>query len=198
MKKNVFFGLLGLMVLFGFIGCGGDDDPKVYNVTIDTLENGSITVSPTSGTAGTEIILTVNPDNLYKLKTGTLKYGATAINETSLKFNLPASNVTVSAEFESFLIGNWIQGIGDQIWTFFSNIFYTKNIEDKFNQKGTWIIENPNKIILTVTHYYGIGVEIIENLPIGEEELVFEYIFEFISNSEWRIIEYDIIFTKIE
>ena len=42
MKKNVFFGLLGLMVLFWFIGCGGDDDPKIYNVTIGTLTNGSI------------------------------------------------------------------------------------------------------------------------------------------------------------
>ena len=80
MRMNVIWSIIGILMVFCLISCSGDDDPKIYAVTIGNLENGSITVNPTSGTAGTEIILTVNPDNLYKLKTGTLKYGATTIN----------------------------------------------------------------------------------------------------------------------
>lgn len=71
-----------------------------YAVDIGMLTNGTITANPTSGTAGTEITLTVNPDNGYRLKPGSLKYGTTPINETTKKFNLPAESVTVTAQFE--------------------------------------------------------------------------------------------------
>jgi hypothetical protein len=97
----------GIVLVIGFVimGCdpGNGSGDKTYNVTIGTLtnDNGStITANPTSGTEGTEITLTVNPSSGYKLKIGTLKYGSTAINETTKKFNLPASDVIVTAEFE--------------------------------------------------------------------------------------------------
>jgi hypothetical protein len=75
----------------------------MYTVTIGTLTNANgsiITANPASGMEGTEITLTVSPVIHYRLKAGTLKYDTTAINETTLKFYLPAKNVTVSAEFE--------------------------------------------------------------------------------------------------
>jgi hypothetical protein len=95
---GAFLAIVGIIVTFS--ACGNVDNEKIYNVTIGTLTNGSIVVNPTSGIERTEITLTVTPNNGYKLKTGTLKYGTTAINEATLKFNLPATNVIVTAEFE--------------------------------------------------------------------------------------------------
>ena len=103
MKKPVFFEFLIILLAFGLVSCdngSNGDIEKTYTVTIGTLTNGSITANPTSGVEGTEITLTVHPDNLYRLKSGSLKHGTTTINETFLKFNLPAFNVTVTAEFE--------------------------------------------------------------------------------------------------
>lgn len=100
MKKTVVFGLLVILLAFGFIGCDNNGE-DIYTVTIGTLSNGKISANPTSGVEGVEITLTVTPDIGYRLKAGTLKYGTTAINETTLKFNLPAGNVIVTAEFEA-------------------------------------------------------------------------------------------------
>jgi hypothetical protein len=102
--------------LFGFIflgcpGTGPDDETKTFTVTIGTLTNGTISANPTNGVAGTEITLTVSPEGTYQLKAGTLRYGTTAINETTKKFNLPAENVTVMAEFEKIpIVPTTLQG----------------------------------------------------------------------------------------
>jgi hypothetical protein len=99
---------------FFFLGCPGtgpDDETKTFTVTIGALTNGTISANPTNGTAGTEITLTVIPEGTYQLKTGTLKYGTIAIDETSKKFNLPSENVTVTAKFEKIpIIPTTLQG----------------------------------------------------------------------------------------
>ena len=103
MEKIKVFGLLLILLVFSLISCDTDsteNDGTVYNITIGTLEDGTITADPTSGIEGTEITLSVTPNIGYKLKVGTLKYDTTVINETTKKFNLPASNVTITAEFE--------------------------------------------------------------------------------------------------
>jgi hypothetical protein len=76
------------------------DSGNTYTVSIGSLTNGEITADPASGTEGTEITLTVMPESGYQLKSGTLKYGSTSIDEAAKKFNLPASDVTITAEFE--------------------------------------------------------------------------------------------------
>ncbi|MDP4092232.1 MAG: carbohydrate-binding domain-containing protein [Bacillota bacterium] len=83
-----------------------------YTVDIGTLTGGKITANPTSAVAGTPINLTVSPDTGMVLKPGSLKYNDgtadTAITGTS--FTMPASNVTVTAQFEqapyTHLLGN--------------------------------------------------------------------------------------------
>lgn len=75
--------------------------PPTYAVTIGTLSGGTIEASPTSAIEGTTINLTVAPDTGKQLKSGTLKYhdgSDHAIVGTS--FTMPASDVTVIAEFE--------------------------------------------------------------------------------------------------
>ena len=111
MKNFVFIVLVIGFVLFGCDNGDGTND-KIYTVTIGSLTNGSISANPTSGVEGTEITLTVTPNSGYKLKAGSLKYGAIVINEETKRFNLPAENVTITAEFEPFvqektIIGFW-------------------------------------------------------------------------------------------
>lgn len=69
-----------------------------HNVTIGTLEGGSITANPTKARAGTLITLTITPDAGKQLKTGTLKYNETDITGTT--FTMPAEDVTITAVFE--------------------------------------------------------------------------------------------------
>ena len=131
MKRTVCLCLLATVLVFGFIGCDNGNSNvetyiETYTVTIGTLTNGSISANPTSGVEGTEITLTVNPGDLYRLKTGTLKYGSTLINETTQKFNLPAENVTVIAEFEPKLLGKWVNESNDS-FEFFSDLTYPSN-----------------------------------------------------------------------
>jgi hypothetical protein len=102
------YSIIGLILLSGlvFIGCDNGNTPetKMYTVTIGTLTNANgstITADPTTGSEGTEISLTITSASNFQLKTGTLKYGTVAIDETTKKFNLPAENVTITAEFET-------------------------------------------------------------------------------------------------
>lgn len=72
------------------------------SITIGTLTGGSITADQSSVAAGTNINLTIIPDVGKQLKTGSLKYNdGTDHAITGTSFTMPASNVTVSAEFET-------------------------------------------------------------------------------------------------
>ena len=85
---------------------GGSSSDPTYSVsTPSKTENGSVTVSPKSASKGDTVTVTVKPDSGYVLETLTVtdKNG----NELTLKdkgngkytFTMPASKVTVSAEF---------------------------------------------------------------------------------------------------
>jgi len=151
MKRNVVLGLLIVLLVLIFIGCGENEDnnPKIYTVNIGTLANANgstITAYPTSGVEGTEITLTVNVEDFYQLKTETLKYGSTTINETTLKFNLPAANVIITAEFEHIandIFGIWYSLESDQypnVLTINENIFDLIHDQEYF--VGRYTIEN--------------------------------------------------------
>jgi len=76
-----------------------------YTITIDSeITHGTVTANPMSGTRDTEITVSVVPDTGYRLKLGSLKCDNTVIAMTDAntgKFNLPASKVTITAEFEA-------------------------------------------------------------------------------------------------
>jgi formylglycine-generating enzyme required for sulfatase activity len=83
-------------------------DSASYTVSIDPLENGRIAARPSSGRAGSEIILIVSPEPGYHLQKDSLKYhgegenaaAGTAVDEATRTFRLPARNVMISAVFE--------------------------------------------------------------------------------------------------
>jgi formylglycine-generating enzyme required for sulfatase activity len=77
---------------------------RIYTVSVDPSTHGTIAARPSSGRAGTEVVIMVSPEAGHRLQKGSLKYhgnkGDTAIDETTRTFRLPAQDVRVSAEFE--------------------------------------------------------------------------------------------------
>jgi len=196
MRKKCILGIMVILLVFCIIGCNGDDDPEIFTVTIGILTNANgstITASPTSGVEGTEITLTINEDNTYRLKSGTLKYGETVINETTLKFNLPAKNVNITAEFSSFFIGNWEDEF--TILTFYANGIFSMFLKSQgtYLIKGIWIPLNNNSVFLTETHFNQRGgVHSINDFTIEDElasDIIINYTYSILTNTtiegEW-------------
>lgn len=77
-----------------------------YIVTVAPAANGKIVANPnTDVIIGTEVSLTISPDDGYRLKNGSLKVYKTDDESTTVavagdSFNQPAYHVTVTAEFE--------------------------------------------------------------------------------------------------
>lgn len=71
-----------------------------YNVTVAAAENGTVTVTPTSAAAGTEVTIAAEPSEGYEVGTVTVT-GAddAAVEVTDNKFTMPAGNVTVTVTF---------------------------------------------------------------------------------------------------
>ncbi|MBQ3838006.1 MAG: leucine-rich repeat domain-containing protein, partial [Treponema sp.] len=81
---------------------GGTSGAATYKVNIAaSIEHGSVTASPTSAAAGTEITLTATADQGYVWSSYTVtdaSGGAVAVSAQG-KFTMPANDVTVSATF---------------------------------------------------------------------------------------------------
>lgn len=76
---------------------------ELYSVNVSSLTGGSITASPSTAFDTEQITLTVEPQEGYILKSGTLTVkdeNNSDVSFENFKFTMPASNVTVSAEFE--------------------------------------------------------------------------------------------------
>ena len=74
-----------------------------YTLTVaDGIEHGTISLSEEEATEGTEITVTVTPDETYMLETLTYTYGETTANidQETLTFEMPAGNVLVNATFK--------------------------------------------------------------------------------------------------
>lgn len=76
--------------------------PTTYNVIVQNpQEGGTITAEPTSATAGTQINLTVTPNEGYEIESVTMNGSPiTADASGQYKFTMPEGNATVSATFK--------------------------------------------------------------------------------------------------
>jgi hypothetical protein len=112
-------GLIAFAALsFMFFACpqpdSGTTGPKEYRVQIEA-QNGTIKGDPDHGPEGTAISVRVNPDSGYTYQAGSLKYNSIPISDTSgqpYTFNMPASDVTLTAVFEKVPDGNYTVTIG--------------------------------------------------------------------------------------
>ena len=78
-------------------------EPTKYAVNISPITGGSMTPDKTQAIAGETVNLTITPADNMQLKSGTLKYndGTNDYFFSGTSFIMPASAVTVSAEFEA-------------------------------------------------------------------------------------------------
>ena len=75
---------------------------EVYNITVNSMENGTVTPSSTTARRGDEITLTVSPDEGYALENlSVVDESSNTVSVTDNKFTMPASSVTISATFKS-------------------------------------------------------------------------------------------------
>jgi hypothetical protein len=76
---------------------------KSYSIIIAAMSNGGVIANPETAKEGAEVSLEVNPVSDYRLKLGSLKVNSGAVSLSGsgpYTFTMPASDVTVTAEFE--------------------------------------------------------------------------------------------------
>lgn len=96
----------GAVSIYKLDGSGTDTplivvDDNEYTITVVEAENGTVEASATAAKKGTEITLTVTPDEGYALDALTVKDAENndiTVNDNI--FTMPASNVTVTASFK--------------------------------------------------------------------------------------------------
>ena len=83
---------------------------ETYTITIaEGIENGSVTASKTSATAGETVTLTITPASGYKLDSISVSVDNNPLSlngsENTKTFTMPSSSVKITAEFITILIG---------------------------------------------------------------------------------------------
>ncbi len=102
MMKLVNIALIGILALGTSIMVSCSD--KEYTVTLNTSKGGSVIVSQTVATAGTNISIIAVPDAGYVFKGWTVSGESGSVSLTysynsSAAFSMPAENVTVNTTF---------------------------------------------------------------------------------------------------
>lgn len=86
-------------------GGGGGGGVTTYTVTVEKTDNGTVTVSPKSAAKDATVTITIAADKGYALNTLTVtdkdgkEIELTKVNDTKYTFKMPASKVTVKADF---------------------------------------------------------------------------------------------------
>lgn len=84
---------------------GGSSSSSGYSVTVPSVSNGTVSVSPKNAAKGKTVTVTVKPNTGYELSTLTVTDNAgdavtlTKVSDTEYTFTMPASRVTVRATF---------------------------------------------------------------------------------------------------
>ena len=84
-------------------------DEQKFTVNCTTVQNGNISVSPTSATVGTKITIYVNPSDGYRLKQIDSSPNVTINNN---QFTMPAQNVTLTPVFEQIEVQTYAITVG--------------------------------------------------------------------------------------
>ena len=84
-------------------------DEQKFTVNCTTVQNGNISVSPTSATVGTKITIYVNPSEGYRLKQID---SSPVVNINNNQFTMPAQNVTLTPVFEQIEVQTYAITVG--------------------------------------------------------------------------------------
>jgi len=158
-----------------------------YNINIDTVTNGTVSVSPEKAMAGKTITVTATPDTNYILKAITVTDAeGNEVEVTGNTFVMPASEVTVSAEFAkrelTEIVANYNDdtavAVGTTLDQIKANVTVTAKYNDgseenvtEFTLEGTLVAGQDNTITvkalnkettITVTVEKKTGIPVIE------------------------------------
>jgi hypothetical protein len=114
MKKIVYGFIMAITAMMLVAGCeniagGNPFAPATYKVeTAGTILHGTVTIDPANAAEGTNVNIVVSPEDGYRLKAGSLTVTQTESgsavdvsgSDNQWTFVMPASDVTVTAEFE--------------------------------------------------------------------------------------------------
>ena len=84
-------------------------DEQKFTVNCTTVQNGNISVSPSSATVGTKITIYVNPSEGYRLKQIN---SSPTVNINNNQFTMPAQNVTLTPVFEQIQVQTYAITVG--------------------------------------------------------------------------------------
>ena len=84
-------------------------DEQKFTVNCTTVQNGNISVSPSSATVGTKITIYVNPSEGYRLKQID---SSPTVNINNNQFTMPAQNVTLTPVFEKIEVQTYAITVG--------------------------------------------------------------------------------------
>ena len=84
-------------------------DEQKFTVNCTTVQNGNISVSPTSATVGTKITIYVNPSEGYRLKQIN---SSPIVSINNNQFTMPAQNVTLTPVFEQIEVQTYAITVG--------------------------------------------------------------------------------------
>lgn len=84
-------------------------DEQKFTVNCTTVQNGNISVSPSSATVGTKITIYVNPSEGYRLKQIN---SSPNVNINNNQFTMPAQNVTLTPVFEKIEVQTYAITVG--------------------------------------------------------------------------------------
>ena len=84
-------------------------DEQKFTVNCTTVQNGNISVSPSSATVGTKITIYVNPSEGYRLKQID---SSPNVNINNNQFTMPAQNVTLTPVFEQIEVQTYAITVG--------------------------------------------------------------------------------------
>ncbi len=115
MKKITIFAvvlLVALSCLTCFVGCSNTTQ---YNITVEKIENGTISTNVQTAKKGEDITITITPNKGYNLVSGSLSIKDKK-KSYGYGFKMVASDVTISAKFEKEVVyeagQNYILGDG--------------------------------------------------------------------------------------
>jgi len=158
MNKIVFWGLLGIILVFGFIGCNGNGD-DTYTVTFD-LDGGN--VSGNTASVNISVKSGESITNLPKPKYGYLKLNGWFTEKNGLGNNFNSStkvtsNITVYANWIETIAGVWnltnIQNYKMIITEGVNDYEFICDLNGTYDTKGT-IVLNGFSGTFTITHEF--------------------------------------------
>ena len=123
----------------------------IYSVNVNVSTNGSVTASPTTGSAGTQITLSVTANDGYELDNITTTPSTTISGTGSTRtFTMPSSNVAVTASFKKTADQQAVE-TAQSLINAMSNVSVPQATANSETDVKNWLATQINSLISSTT-----------------------------------------------